>query len=102
MAYLLWLAIYPICWSCLEKQQQVMLAKPIIQLLSKEHHIRQAHHRPNVVQVSGATGPPAFSKRSSSSSRTYACCTLEGLLFGCGTCPVACPAGHHRGKEGIC
>jgi len=30
---------------------QVNLAKPIISLLSKEYHFKQAHLRPNVIQV---------------------------------------------------
>ena len=54
MAYHLWVLVFPIVWATLaeKKDQQVQLAKPIIQLLSKEHHSKQMHHRPNVVQVS--------------------------------------------------
>ena len=53
MAYHLWVLVFPIVWATLaeKKDQQVQLAKPIIQLLSKEHHGKQMHHRPNVVQV---------------------------------------------------
>lgn len=53
MAYHLWVLVFPIVWATLaeKKDQQVQLAKPIIQLLSKEHHSKQTHHRPNVVQV---------------------------------------------------
>ncbi len=53
MAYHLWVLVFPIVWATLaeKKDQQVQLAKPIIQLLSKEHHGKQTHHRPNVVQV---------------------------------------------------
>ena len=54
MAYHLWVLVFPIVWATLaeKKDQQVQLAKPIIQLLSKEHHSKQMHQRPNVVQVS--------------------------------------------------
>lgn len=53
MAYHLWVLVFPIVWATLaeKKDQQVQLAKPIIQLLSKEHHNKQMHQRPNVVQV---------------------------------------------------
>ena len=53
MAYHLWVLVFPIVWATLaeKKDQQVQLAKPIIQLLSKEYHSKQMHHRPNVVQV---------------------------------------------------
>ncbi|KAL0051806.1 hypothetical protein WJX82_002492 [Trebouxia sp. C0006] len=53
MAYHLWVLVFPIVWATLaeKKDQQVQLAKPIIQLLSKEHHGKQTHHRPNVVQA---------------------------------------------------
>ena len=53
MAYHLWVLVFPIVWATLaeKKDQQVQLAKPIIQLLSKEHHNKQTHQRPNVVQV---------------------------------------------------
>jgi hypothetical protein len=44
--------VFPIVWATLAKQQQINLAKPIIALLSKEYHQRQAMARPNVVQVS--------------------------------------------------
>ena len=53
MAYHLWVLVFPIVWATLaeKKDQQVQLAKPIIQLLSKEHHSKQMQQRPNVVQV---------------------------------------------------
>jgi transformation/transcription domain-associated protein len=43
--------LFPIVWTSLQKEQQTGLAKPIIQLLSKEHHLRQAHLRPTVGQT---------------------------------------------------
>lgn len=51
MAYHLWVIMFPIVWSTMEKNQQVTLAKPIIGLLSKEYHFKQAHLRPNVIQA---------------------------------------------------
>lgn len=53
MACHLWVLVFPIVWATLseKKEQQVQLAKPIIALLSKEYHLKQAQHRPNVVQV---------------------------------------------------
>ena len=53
MACHLWVLVFPIVWATLseKKEQQIQLAKPIIALLSKEYHLRQAQQRPNVVQV---------------------------------------------------
>lgn len=51
VAYHLWVLVFPIVWATLAKQQQINLAKPIISLLSKEYHQRQAMARPNVVQA---------------------------------------------------
>eukprot|EP00955_Chlamydomonas_euryale_P114625 366292-Chlamydomonas_euryale.AAC.4 len=50
VAHHLWVLVFPIVWATLEKPQQIALAKPIINLLSKEYHQRQALVRPNVVQ----------------------------------------------------
>ena len=47
----LWILIFPIVWSALLKNQQIQLAKPIIALLSKEYHLKQAMMRPNVVHT---------------------------------------------------
>jgi transformation/transcription domain-associated protein len=52
VSYHLWVLVFPIVWATLQKQQQINLAKPIISMLSKEFHQRQAMMRPNVVQVS--------------------------------------------------
>ena len=51
VAHHLWVLLFPIVWTSLEKEQQTGLAKPIIQLLSKEHHIRQSLLRPTVGQT---------------------------------------------------
>ena len=47
----LWILIFPIVWSALQKTQQIQLAKPIIALLSKEYHLKQSMMRPNVVHT---------------------------------------------------
>eukprot|EP00897_Mesotaenium_endlicherianum_P005503 jgi/Mesen1/4981/ME000248S04265 len=51
VAYHLWVLVFPIVWATLQKDEQVMLAKPMVTLLSKEYHIKQVHRRPNVVQA---------------------------------------------------
>ncbi|KAL4854024.1 Transcription-associated protein 1 [Chlorella vulgaris] len=52
VAHHLWVLLFPIVWSSLQKEQQTALAKPIIQLLAKEHHTRQAVAlRPTVGQT---------------------------------------------------
>ena len=51
VAYHCWVLVFPIVWATLQKENQVQLAKPIINLLSKEYHVRQASARPNVVQA---------------------------------------------------
>ena len=51
VAHHLWVLLFPIVWTSLEKEQQTGLAKPIIHLLSKEHHIRQSLLRPTVGQT---------------------------------------------------
>jgi transformation/transcription domain-associated protein len=42
VAYHCWVLVFPIVWATLHKEQQVHLAKPMISLLSKEYHSRQA------------------------------------------------------------
>ncbi|XRB06256.1 transformation/transcription domain-associated protein [Pycnococcus provasolii] len=51
IAYHIWVILFPIVWATLHKEEQVILAKPIITLLRKECHQRQRHLRPNVVQA---------------------------------------------------
>ncbi|XP_059293060.1 uncharacterized protein LOC132046449 isoform X1 [Lycium ferocissimum] len=51
VAYHLWVLVFPIVWVTLQKEEQVALAKPMITLLSKDYHKKQATHRPNVVQA---------------------------------------------------
>jgi len=51
VAYHIWVLVFPIVWATLQKEEQYQLAKPMILLLSKEYHQRQASARPNVVQA---------------------------------------------------
>ncbi|GAB4848475.1 hypothetical protein Ancab_003180 [Ancistrocladus abbreviatus] len=51
VAYHLWVLVFPIVWVSLNKDEQVLLAKPMIALLSKDYHKRQQANRPNVVQA---------------------------------------------------
>ena len=51
VAYYLWVLVFPIVWATLQREEQMQLAKPMIALLSKEYHQRQAAVRPNVVQA---------------------------------------------------
>ncbi|XP_047310383.1 transformation/transcription domain-associated protein-like [Impatiens glandulifera] len=51
IAYHLWVLVFPIVWVTLQKDEQVALAKPMINLLSKDYHKRQQGSRPNVMQA---------------------------------------------------
>lgn len=51
VAYYLWVLVFPIVWATLQREEQMQLAKPMIALLSKEYHQRQAAVCPNVVQA---------------------------------------------------
>ncbi|KAG2376186.1 uncharacterized protein HKW66_Vig0156600 [Vigna angularis] len=51
VAYHLWVLVFPIVWVTLHKEEQVTLAKPMINLLSKDYHKKQQANRPNVVQA---------------------------------------------------
>jgi transformation/transcription domain-associated protein len=51
VAYHLWVLVFPIVWVTLNKEEQVTLAKPMINLLSKDYHKKQQASRPNVVQA---------------------------------------------------
>lgn len=51
VAYHMWVLVFPIVWATLQKEEQVMLAKPMITLLSKDYHSKQRDKRPNVVQA---------------------------------------------------
>ncbi|KAI4202027.1 MAG: hypothetical protein LQ346_002049 [Caloplaca aetnensis] len=51
MAYQLWVALYPLCWSLLTKDDRSELEKGLVTLLTKDYHQRQVDRRPNVVQA---------------------------------------------------
>ncbi|KAL9594972.1 MAG: hypothetical protein Q9219_006728 [cf. Caloplaca sp. 3 TL-2023] len=51
MAYQLWTALYPLCWSLLTKEDRSELEKGLVALLTKDYHQRQVDRRPNVVQA---------------------------------------------------
>ncbi|KAG6837441.1 hypothetical protein H0H93_009535 [Arthromyces matolae] len=46
-----WIAVFPSVWACLSRREQTDLSLHLINLLSKDYHVRQAHLRPNVVQT---------------------------------------------------
>ncbi|KAG6816156.1 hypothetical protein H0H87_008290 [Tephrocybe sp. NHM501043] len=46
-----WVSVFPSVWSCLSRREQADLSLHLINLLSKDYHIRQAHLRPNVIQT---------------------------------------------------
>lgn len=45
----LWVSVFPAAWACLSRREQGEVAHHMINLLSKEFHIRQADQRPNVI-----------------------------------------------------
>jgi transformation/transcription domain-associated protein len=50
-AHHLWVLLFPISWATLAKEDQLALAKPLIALLSRDCHARQAGARVNCVQA---------------------------------------------------
>lgn len=50
-AYQIWIAIFPLCWSALSKEDRIELEKGMVGLLTKDYHQRQIDRRPNVVQA---------------------------------------------------
>ena len=63
LAYEYWVIMFPLVWGSLsdKKDNQVFLAKPVIQLLSQEYHHRQADKRPNVIPVRPSPPQPPYS-----------------------------------------
>ncbi|KAL8839523.1 MAG: hypothetical protein Q9176_004384 [Flavoplaca citrina] len=51
LAYDLWVALYPLCWSLLSKDDRSELEKGLVTLLTRDYHQRQVDRRPNVVQA---------------------------------------------------
>ena len=50
-AYQLWVALFPICWSALSREDRMELEKGMVNLLTKDYHQRQIDRRPNVIQA---------------------------------------------------
>lgn len=46
----IWVALFPLCWSALGKEDRQDLLRGIVTLLAKEWHNRQMEKRPNVIQ----------------------------------------------------
>lgn len=51
VAYQVWVALFPLCWSVLSRDDRSELEKGIVTLLTKDYHSRQMGERPNVVQA---------------------------------------------------
>ena len=51
VAYKLWVALFPLCWASLSREDRVELEKGMVSLLTKDYHQRQVDRRPNVVQA---------------------------------------------------
>ncbi|KAK1236603.1 transcription-associated protein 1 [Marasmius sp. AFHP31] len=50
-AHDLWVTTFSATWSCLSRREQGEITLHMINLLSKEYHIKQAETRPNVIQT---------------------------------------------------
>ena len=46
----IWVALFPLCWSLLARDDRNDLEKGLVALLTKEYHSRQVDRRPNVIQ----------------------------------------------------
>ncbi|KAK7885224.1 transcription-associated protein 1 [Exophiala xenobiotica] len=51
MAYDVWVKLFPLCWSALNRDERLDLEKGMVTLLTREYHQRQLNLRPNVVQA---------------------------------------------------
>ena len=50
-AYQVWVALLPLCWSALSREDRMELEKGMVSLLTKDYHQRQIDRRPNVIQA---------------------------------------------------
>ncbi|KAI4155573.1 MAG: hypothetical protein LQ340_000907 [Diploschistes diacapsis] len=50
-AYQVWVALFPLCWSALSREDRMELEKGMVNLLTKDYHQRQIDRRPNVIQA---------------------------------------------------
>lgn len=51
VAYDIWVALFPLCWSALSRDDRGELEKGMVTLLTEDYHQRQLDRRPNVVQA---------------------------------------------------
>lgn len=51
VAYKVWVTLFTICWSSLNREERIDLEKGLVTLLTREYHQRQLDDRPNVVQA---------------------------------------------------
>ena len=51
VSYEVWVALFPICWSLLSRDDRSELESGMVSLLTKDYHQRQVDRRPNVVQA---------------------------------------------------
>ena len=47
----IWVSLFPAVWACLSKREQVDITYHMINLLSKDYHLKQTALRPNVIQT---------------------------------------------------
>ncbi|KAM6495848.1 hypothetical protein JOM56_008554 [Amanita muscaria] len=47
----MWVSLFPAVWKCLSRREQVNITYHMINLLSKDYHLKQTHLRPNVIQT---------------------------------------------------
>ncbi|TFK43492.1 hypothetical protein BDQ12DRAFT_731508 [Crucibulum laeve] len=51
IAHDMWVSVFPAAWSTLSRREQGDITNHMINLLSREYHMKQAHLRPNVIQT---------------------------------------------------
>ena len=51
VAYQIWVALFPLCWASVSREDRMELEKGMVTLLTKDYHQRQVDRRPNVVQA---------------------------------------------------
>ncbi|KAF8897572.1 hypothetical protein BD779DRAFT_388223 [Infundibulicybe gibba] len=51
VAHHTWISVFPAAWACLSRREQADITHHMINLLSKDYHIKQAQIRPNVIQT---------------------------------------------------
>ncbi|KAJ7700136.1 hypothetical protein B0H17DRAFT_1158131 [Mycena rosella] len=59
-----WISVFPAAWASLSRREQIDITQHMINLLSRDYHIKQADLRPNIVQtlLTGihACSPPMY------------------------------------------